>query len=50
MKHYFLYVFSLLEKIRRGMVNSYYVYKLLNCGLETFSKQLYLRTYRLEGG
>lgn len=50
MKHYFLYLFSILEKIKKGMANTYFIYKLLNCGLETFSKQLYYRTYRLESG
>lgn len=49
MKHYFLYVFSLLHKLKQNLVNSHTIYKMLNFNLETYSKQLYLRGYRLEG-
>ena len=49
MKHYFLYVFSLLHKLKQNVINSHSIFKMLNFNLETYSKQLYLRAYRLEG-
>ena len=48
MKHYFLYVFALLQKIKDSTLNAYSLYRLLTCGLEAFSKQLYYRSYRVE--
>lgn len=47
MKHYFLYIFSLLHKLKQNVVNSHSIYKMINYNLETYSKQLYLRAYRL---
>ena len=50
MKHYFLYVFSLIDKIKKGVLNSYQIYKWLNSTLKIFSKQMYPRTFKIEDG
>ena len=47
-KHYLLYSFSLEEQLNKGLLNHYILYQYATCNLESFSKKMYLRTYRID--
>lgn len=47
MKHYFLYLYMIIARINEGKLHFYHIFQLINYNLETASKMLYARSYRV---